>query len=168
MALFSCLLDPANLPEHRKRIDILSPVTGITANLDESGEPAFQQRLFGEGALVSVSGFHVMAPFECIVEALPACANRIRLKDKHGLRMQIQCGMQSHTMSGVGFKRQVKLGQKVRAGEVLIEFDLRKIKLAVEDPRFAITILNSEKTKGILLESKKVRTNEDILFSVFA
>ncbi|GAA0859412.1 hypothetical protein GCM10009114_32790 [Aliiglaciecola litoralis] len=114
-----------------------------------------------------MSGFHVIAPFDCIVEALPSTVSRIRIKDRHGLRMQIQCGVQSQTLYGAGFKGHVKVGQKVLAGQVLIEFDLRKIKHAMEDPRFTVTILNSDKTKGILLEPKKVTANEDILFSVF-
>ena len=166
MSLFSRLLDPSNLPKHSTRIDVVSPITGVVSRLDDSSSTAYQHRIFGEGALVQVSGFHVKAPFDCVIEEATQTANRLRLRDKHGLRLQIQCGVDSHQLYGEGFKRWVKRGQKVKAGQILIEFDLRKLKLSLADSRFAVTVLNSDKTKGILLESKNVTADEDILFSV--
>lgn len=166
MALLTCLLDPQKLPEHKKRIDILSPITGKTENLDSSNEASFKHRMFGEGALITPSGYYVTAPFDGVIEDIPYTANRIRLRDKHGLRIQIQCGFGSYKLYGNGFKTSIKKGQRVVKGDVLLEFDIRKLKRLLEDPRFAVTLLNSDKTKGLLFSSKQVTANEDTLFSI--
>lgn len=166
MPLFACLLDSEKLPTHKKQFDILSPVSGKVEKLDATNELSFKHRMFGEGALVAPTGFYVKAPFDCIIENSTTTANRIRIKDKNGLRLQIQCGFGSHKLYGNGYKSAVKTGQKVSKGDVLVQFDLTKLKRLLDDTRFAITLLNSDKTKGLILNEKKVTAAEDVLFSV--
>lgn len=166
MPLLSCLLDPQKLPVHKKRIDMLSPISGKAESLDLSNDASYKHRMFGEGAIITPSGYHVTAPFDGTIEDIPHTANQIRLRDKHGLRIQIQCGFGSHKLYGNGFKTSIIKGQKVIKGDVLLEFDIRKLKRLLEDARFAVTLLNSDKTKGIILNNKQVMANEDVLFSI--
>lgn len=166
MTLFSCLLEENNLPEHKHRIDIVTPVSGNVATLDDLPNLLFSQRMFGEGAALSVSGYQVVAPFSGMITEFGVSAHRIRIKHKNGLHLQVYCGMGSEKLRGEGFKRKVKEGQQVNQGDVLLEFDIRKMKLALECSQFAVTILNSEKTKGLVLKPRKVSAGEDILMSV--
>ncbi|GAB5378706.1 MAG: hypothetical protein Alis3KO_03600 [Aliiglaciecola sp.] len=166
MSLLSCLLDGDNIPPHKKKIDVLSPVSGNVQPLDAFSNLTLSQRIFGEGAAIEVSGFQVVAPFDCVVTEFPMTAAHIRLRDKHGLRLHIQCGVNAHRLYGEGFKRKVKVAQKVKQGQVLLEFDGRKLRQSLDDPKFAVTLLNSDKVQGILLNQRKVTALEDVLFSV--
>lgn len=166
MTLFSCLLAENELPDHKHQIDIITPVSGNVTTLNELPNLLFSQRMFGEGASISVSGYQVIAPFDGKITELGATAHRIRIKHKNGLHLQIQCGIGSEKLLGEGFKRKVKEGQMVSQGDVLLEFDIRKMKLTLDCTQFAVTILNSDKTKGVILKPRRVTAGEDILMSV--
>ncbi|WJG07981.1 PTS glucose transporter subunit IIA [Aliiglaciecola sp. LCG003] len=167
MSLFSRLVDESNLPTYSKRIDILSPISGAVKNLDEVDQPLFQQRLFGEGVAIDTSGYQLFSPFDAKVLEFKETAHRIVVKDKHGLRVQIQFGAASHKLFGESFKRKVRVGEIVKQGQILLEFDPRKLRLALECPIFFVTLLNSDKVRGVSLKRQKVSAGEDILFSVF-
>ncbi|GAC14127.1 PTS sugar transporter subunit IIA [Aliiglaciecola lipolytica] len=166
MQLFSGLVDDQKPPEYKRKIDVLSPVSGAVDILDSAGNKLFQQRLFGEGAKITPVGYQIVAPFDAIVLELNETAHRIRLKDKHGLKIQIHCGWDGHKLNGEGFKRKVKVGQKIKQGQVILDFDLRKLKLALDDTTFYVTLLNSDKVKGLIVNRRKVTACEDIIFSV--
>lgn len=167
MMLFRNLIDASGPPEHKVKIDLPSPLTGQVKPLDDVPCSLFQQRLLGEGAAIQASGYHLLAPLDCIVTEFPPTAHRIRLKTKQGLRLQIQCGLDGHLNHGVGFKRKVAVGQKVKQGTVLLEFDLRKVKNSMDYCDFIVTLLNANRVKGIELGQNKVIANEDTLFSVY-
>lgn len=167
MSLFSCLVDNDALPEHKTRIDILSPVSGVATTLDTLSNSLFSQRMFGEGVAIEVSGYQVFAPFDAKVIDFPATGHRIRLKNKHGVKLQIQCGMVSEFFYGEGFKRKVKSGQFVKQGQLLLEFDMRKLRQTLDATAFTVTVLNSDKLKGVLIKAGRITALEDTLLSLF-
>ena len=44
-----------------------------------------------------------------------------------------------------------------------MDFDLRKLKLALDDTTFYVTLLNSDKVKGLIVNRRKVTACEDII-----
>ncbi|GAA6186483.1 MULTISPECIES: PTS sugar transporter subunit IIA [Alteromonadaceae] len=166
MRLFNRLLDNPELTEHKRKIDILSPVSGSINLLDSASNLLFKQRLFGEGVVIAPTGFQILAPFDAIVLEISETAHRVRLKDRHGLKLQIHCGWGAQNLNGEGFKRKVVVGQKLKLGQPILDFDARKLKLALEDNAFYITLLNSDKVKGLIVNPRKVTACEDPVFSV--
>lgn len=72
--------------------------------------------------------------------------------------------MQPVEMNGEGFVKKVKDGQKVKAGDVLIEFDIEKIKKAGYDTTTIMVISNTEDYSDVkVLNPGKVKQNNDIL-----
>ena len=58
-------------------------------------------------------------------------------------------GINTVEMNGEGFIKKVKDGQKVKAGDILIEFDIEKIKRAGYDTTTMMVISNSEEYSDI-------------------
>ncbi|MFA3793223.1 PTS glucose transporter subunit IIA [Aliiglaciecola sp. SL4] len=166
MSLFNRLVDNQATPQHKHKIDILSPVSGSIYPLDSANTLIFKQRLFGEGVMVNPIGFQILTPFDAIVLEISETAHRVRLKDRHGLILQIHCGWGAHNLNGNGFKRKVNRGQKVTQGQPLLDFDARKLKLGLDDNAFYITLLNSDKVKGLMVNPRRVTACEDPVFSV--
>lgn len=167
MSVFGCLIDSKSLPKHNTRLDIVSPVSGKVTELDTLSNALYKQRLFGEGAAIETSGFQIFAPFDGKISEFPQTYHRIRVRHKNGLTIQIQCGIGAELLHGEGFRSKLVQGQMVKQGDVLLEFDIRKLRQALDCPTFAVTIINSEKTRGVLLGARQVTAGEDILFSVF-
>jgi len=81
--------------------------------------------------------------------------------------LQIQLGVNSHLMLGEGFKRVIKPGQRFEKGQVLAEFSLIKMKLQLPSILCPITLLNSDKIKGIQGHYFQVIAGEDKLMTVY-
>ncbi|MFT5816400.1 MAG: PTS system glucose-specific IIA component [Arenicella sp.] len=167
MGLFSCLVDANSLPSHKKAIDIYSPLTGSVLALDEVPHALFTERLFGEGIAIKPSGYQVLAPFAGTMLHFPELANQLRIKSQNGLQLQIQLGIDSHLMMGEGFKRVVKQGENFEQGQLLAEFSLVKMKKNLSSILCPITILNSDKIKGLQAHYFKVLAGEDKIITVY-
>jgi PTS system glucose-specific IIA component len=167
MTLLGKLVEIDKLPVHKKVLIISSPLSGTVVQLDDVPHELFKHRLFGEGIAIKPSGYQVIAPFNGTVMAFPELANQIRIKAKNGLQLQIQLGIDSHLMMGEGFKRQKLVGDTFNKGDVLGEFALPKMKKHLPSILCPITIINSEKVKGIQPHYYSVIGGEDTIMSVY-
>ena len=81
-----------------------------------------------------------------------------------GAEILMHIGINTVEMNGEGFVKKVKDGQKVKAGDVLIEFDIEKIKKAGYDTTTIMVISNTEDYSDVkVLNLGKVKQNNDIL-----
>lgn len=167
MGFFSRLVDANSVPTHKKAVDISSPLTGKVMPLDDVPHAMFTERLFGEGVAIKPSGHQVLAPFSGTMLLFPELANQLRIKAKNGLQMQIQLGIDSHLMMGEGFKRVVKQGEHFEQGQVLAEFSIIKMKRQLSSILCPITLLNSDKIKGLQAHYYQVVAGEDKLMTVY-
>ncbi|MFT4810414.1 MAG: PTS system glucose-specific IIA component [Paraglaciecola sp.] len=167
MGLFSCLVEAGTLPSYKKAIDIYSPLTGTVLPLDEVPHALFTERIFGEGIAIKPSGYQVFAPFAGTMLHFPELANQLRIKGQNGLQIQIQLGIDSHLMLGEGFKRIIKQGESFKHGQLLAEFSLIKMKKQLPSILCPITVLNSDKIKGLQAHYFQVIASEDTIMSVY-
>ncbi|MFT4746444.1 MAG: PTS system glucose-specific IIA component [Congregibacter sp.] len=167
MGLFSRLVEAGTLPSYKKAIDIYSPLTGTVVPLDEVPHALFTERMFGEGIAIKPSGYQVLAPFSGTMLLFPELANQLRIKAQNGLQIQIQLGIDSHLMLGEGFKRVVKQGEHFEKGQLLAEFSLVKMKKQLSNILCPITLLNSDKIKGLQAHYFQVIAGEDTIMTVY-
>lgn len=169
MTLFNRTLSQsgsANLPAHKKRWDVLSPISGRIKPLDDVPQLVYSQRLMGDGVAIQPSGYQVIAPFDCKVEALPITGEQIRLRSKNGILLVIQIGIGTYNVMGEGFKLHVKEAAVIEAGTIILDFNMNKIKGRIDSLLCPVTMLNSDKTKGIIPHYRQAIAGEDVLFSV--
>jgi PTS system glucose-specific IIA component len=167
MMLFKRLLDPNNIPAHRKKVPIQSPLSGKISTLDRVPNEIFKQRLFGEGVVIEPAGYQLFSPFAAKVEHLPTTAHQIRLRAKNGIQLLIQLGIGSEGLMAEGFKAKVKVGDWVSPGQVLMEFDLRIMKQKLDCLLCPITILNSDKLIGVVAHCHQVMAIQDDCMTLY-
>ena len=103
---------------------LLSPVTGWAAPLDEVPDAVFSQRMLGDGLAIDPTVGEVRAPFDGTVAVLPASRHAVSVRSDEGLEVLIHVGLETVALKGQGFTAHVAEGDKVRAGELLLSFDL--------------------------------------------
>ncbi len=106
-----------------KTIEILSPIEGSSLPLSECGDEAFAEEMLGKGLAVLPAKGLVVAPFHAKVEVLFDTAHALSLLSDEGVELLIHIGIDTVKLQGKHFKALVKQGDRVRAGEALIEFD---------------------------------------------
>jgi len=164
---FCKLIETEDQISFKKSIPVIAPLNGKVRPLESYPSLLYKERMFGEGVAVEINGYQLIAPFDCQIEQLYPTAEQIRLRSSIGLRMQIQLGLNTETLMGNGFRLHCAAGDKLKRGSTILEFDLPKMKEKLSTTMSAITILNSDKLKGVKPNYLQVRANEDVLFNLY-
>lgn len=167
MAIFGKIVTQDNLPQHTKQLTLLSPLNGRVKPLDSVPNLLFSQRIFGEGIAIEPAGYQVICPFDCKIEHFPVTKHQLRIRAKNGLRVLIQIGIGSEHLMGEGFKSKHKAGDIVNKGELLLEFDSIKLKKQLPSMLSPLTIINSQKFKGIKPHFHQVIAGEDTALTLY-
>lgn len=105
-------------------LEFVSPVEGKVMELSEVEDKVFSQGIMGNGFAVELTSGTVRAPFSGEVTVVFPTGHAIGMKRADGLEVLIHIGMDTVELNGKGFSLQVKQGDYVSVGDVLVEVDL--------------------------------------------
>ena len=125
-------------------LEIRSPLDGTAVALSEVSDPVFAGGVLGKGAAVIPSSGAVYAPFDGVVAAAFPTGHAVGLRHADGAEVLIHIGVDTVKLNGQHFTMKVESGQAVKAGELLIEFDVDAVKAAGYDVTTPVIITNSE------------------------
>lgn len=117
--------------------EIRVPIPGVQIDLSEVPDEMFSQKLLGDGFAVRPTEGQVYAPFDGTVEMVFDTCHAIGLKSSTGTELLIHIGIDTVNLKGEGFTPKVKVGEKISVGDLLMEFDIEKMKehgYAIETP----------------------------------
>lgn len=145
---------------------IQAPVEGKIIPLKEVKDAAFSGELMGKGCAIIPEKGVVTAPFDGEVAALFPTNHAIGLKRTDGLEMLIHIGLDTVELEGKYFESKVSSGDKVKKGDILIEFDIENIKKAGYDVTTPVIITNSEHYKEVSHTDSLTVKEGEVLLSV--
>ncbi len=128
---------------HAKRNTLLSPLAGKVIPLSQVNDQTFANGLLGQGVAIEPTGNQVVAPSDSKIEAIFPTGHAVALHTNEGLDVLIHVGLDTERLQGKYFHVCAELGQTVKKGDVLIEFDRNAIKDAGFDVTAPILICNS-------------------------
>ena len=122
---------------------LLSPLAGKVIPLSEVGDQLFAKGLLGRGVAIAPSGDKVVAPANAKIEAIFPTGHAVALHTDDGLDVLIHVGLDTVKLDGRHFSVHASVGDTVRQGAVLIEFDRPAIVSEGYDVTVPIIICNS-------------------------
>jgi sugar PTS system EIIA component len=128
------------------RLEIASPMTGTSVPLEQVPDEAFAGKYMGDGIAVEPSEGKLIAPFDGKVAHMIHSSHAIILEHESGLQLLAHIGINTVALGGEGFKAHVQTGDEVKAGQLLIEFDIAAIQAAGYPVITPIVIANGEET----------------------
>ena len=129
--------------------DILAPMTGSVLALDQVPDSTFASGLLGQGVAIIPSVGKVIAPFSGEVASIFQTKHAIGLLSDSGIELLIHVGIDTVKLDGVPFTAHVKEGDKIKAGDLLLEFDRQAILDAGYDLATPIIISNSDDYRAL-------------------
>lgn len=102
---------------------VLSPADGNLVPLEQVPDPAFSERMLGDGIAVAPTAGFTAAPFDGKVVSIHKALHAV-VVEREGLQVLIHVGVETVNLKGQGFRALVEAGQTVKAGDKLTEFDL--------------------------------------------
>ncbi|WP_294553178.1 PTS transporter subunit IIABC [uncultured Pseudoflavonifractor sp.] len=147
-----------------KTIVIGSPFHGEAAPVTASPDPAFAEKMMGDGAAVVPCEGVVTAPCDATISFVFDTNHAIGLELEDGVEMLIHVGINTVALKGEGFHALVKEGDQVKKGDRLLEFDLEFIRenaTSVSSPVLFTSMEDNQELR--LLKAGHVKPGEDLL-----
>lgn len=121
-----------------------SPVNGRVVPLSEVSDETFASEMLGATAAVEPSDGKIIAPCDGEVVNIFETGHAVCMTTKAGGELLIHVGVDTVKMEGRGFVKKVSDGEKVHAGDVLIEADLDTIKAAGYPATTMVILTNAD------------------------
>ncbi|WP_386694047.1 glucose PTS transporter subunit IIA [Lonepinella sp. MS14435] len=128
---------------------LLAPMTGEIVALENVNDPVFSSGVMGDGLAVKPTEGVAYAPADAVVEIVHGTGHAYGLKTTNGTEILIHIGIDTVKMKGDGFEPLVKVGDKVKAGTPLANFDLAKIAAAGFDHTTVLIITNTDEFSAV-------------------
>lgn len=121
-----------------------SPVNGRIVPLSEVSDETFASEMLGTTVAVEPSDGRIAAPCDAEVLNVFDTGHAVCLTTKSGGELLIHVGVDTVKMEGKGFTKKVADGDKVHAGDVLIEADLDAIREAGYPATTMVILTNAD------------------------
>lgn len=145
---------------------IVSPLSGKAIPLTEVKDEVFSQKILGDGMAVIPDKGELYAPVDGTIVSVFDSRHAISMVSNAGVEILMHIGMDTVKLEGKGFDPQVKNGDAVKKGQLLMRFDLDAIKAAGYDVTTPVVIANgdeftvSQTTDGVIAAGAALMTVE--------
>ncbi len=141
---------------------IASPLSGTAVSLADTKDDAFASGVLGKGAAIEPSEGRVYAPFDATVNALMGHA--IGLTGKNGTELIIHIGIDTVKLNGKHYTPHCRQDQEVKAGDLLMEFDIPAIQAEGYRTITPVIVSNTHNYSDILPQiGKDVKAGDPLL-----
>ena len=121
---------------------VTADAKGKVLKMEDIPDPVFSQGVLGQCCGIDPVEGKVYAPVDGEVTQIADSKHAIGFAGPGGVEVLIHVGVDTVDMNGKGFDPQVKIGSKVKKGQLVLTMDLEKIK-AAGHPTTVITIVTN-------------------------
>lgn len=143
--------------------EVCSPMTGEVVALSEVKDEVFSAGILGEGFAVIPEEGAVYAPVDGTIANVFDTKHAITINGSNGEEILIHVGMDTVKLEGKYFHPVVKDGEAVKAGDLLMKFDLKEIKEAGFDVTTPVVITNHADYSKEYQKCKNVRFGTPVM-----
>ena len=137
-----------------------SPLTGKLVSMSDVKDPVFSQKMMGDGFAIVPSANEVVSPVDAMIEVLYPTGHAIGLRTADGIELLIHLGIDTVKSKSNSFKLLKQVGDKVSAGDAIIQMNLKQLINEGYDMTTPIIFLSGQKLKE--MDSRSVQLKEPI------
>ena len=104
---------------------ILAPLSGQAIPLEEVPDDVFSQKILGDGIAIIPTDGKIYAPVDGEIATIAETLHAYGFTSEDGLEILVHVGLDSVKLKGEGFTSHVQAGDKVKAGQLVAEVDLK-------------------------------------------
>ncbi|EMF0420831.1 PTS glucose transporter subunit IIA [Enterococcus hirae] len=146
------------------RHNLKSPLSGKVLPLSDVPDKVFSSGAMGKGLAIDPEKGELIAPADGEITTIFPTGHAVGLTTKDGIEILMHIGMDTDELEGQGFETFVKQGDQVKAGDLLVRFDIEAIKAAGYSVITPIVITNTEHFADVLeLNQEELIASEDFL-----
>ena len=139
---------------------------GTAILLSQVNDATFASEVLGKGIAVIPSKGEVVAPCDAVVETVFDTKHAVGLSTESGMELLIHIGINTVELNGKYFTSHVKNGDHVKKGQLLVSFDMEKVKAAGYDVTTPLIVTNSDDYKDMKILSEDSVTPSDKVLEI--
>lgn len=143
---------------------LFSPLEGTAIPMAQVKDETFAAEVLGKGVAVIPEKGQVKAPCNAVVETVFDTKHAIGLKADNGAELLIHIGVNTVELGGKYYETHVSEGDHVKAGQLLITFDMDRIKEEGYDVTTPLIVTNTDEYQDVkVLKTGKADYKDHVL-----
>lgn len=147
---------------------ILAPVTGKAVALSEVPDPVFADKVLGDGAAIIPAEGKIVSPVNGEISTVAETGHAYGFTSEDGLEILVHVGLETVSLNGECFKVYVKPGDKVKAGDLVAEVDLKYLEEKKINPITPVLLCSDTEGKELQYTEGEVKAGESAVLTLAA
>ena len=144
-------------------LELLAPLSGVLLALDQVPDPVFSGRVIGDGLCIDPTSQTLCAPLAGVISNIQDSGHAVSVTADNGVQILLHIGLDTVNLAGQGFTRLVEEGQRVEAGQPLIEFDADYVALNARSLLTLMLIVSGEPFVPLVAGQALVESGQPLL-----
>ena len=145
------------------RMLILSPLDGRVIPLEEVPDEVFAEKVLGDGAAVIPENGNIYSPIDGEIVAIPESLHAYGILSDAGIEMIVHFGLETVNLKGEGFSPKVKVGDRVKAGQLLCTADMDFLKSKGINTVTPVLVTDGAEEGSFSVKTGEIRHGEEIM-----
>lgn len=117
------------MPDKMKNVIIYSPLSGGVIPINEVPDTVFSEKILGDGcAVLPTASGEILSPFDGEITSVAPTKHAYAIKHESGAEVLIHFGLDTVSLGSEGFTPLVKLGDRVKKGDIIAKVDIGLLK----------------------------------------
>jgi len=147
-------------------INLVAPLSGEIVAIEDVPDVVFAEKIVGDGIAIRPTGNKMVAPCDGEIGKIFETNHAFSLESDTGIELFVHFGIDTVELKGEGFTRIAKEGQKVKAGDTIIEFDLEFLKGKAKSILTPVVISNMDEIKELQKMSGSIEVATDVVLKI--
>lgn len=153
-------------PTNTSITKITSPLAGNIIPLSKIEDEAFASGLLGKGVAIEPAEGKIISPVNGVLTTLFPTSHAIGITTDQGVEILIHIGMDTVQLNGQYFTPKAKQGDRIKEGQLLVEFDIDAIKAKGYSLATPVIITNTSSFADVVETNENVAEYENTLLSI--
>lgn len=149
-------------------IKILAPMTGTAVAITDVPDPIFVEKILGDGIAIVPTEGEIVSPVDGVVSRVAETGHIYGVTTEDGMEILIHVGLETVALNGKCFQIHAKVGDKVKAGDLIAKADLEFIKETGRNSITPVIIGSGLEGKELVCEKGAVKAGETVILTVKA
>lgn len=154
--------------EKNKVLSVIAPLSGKVVALEQVPDPVFAEKALGEGAAIIPESGKIYSPVDGEVASVAATQHAFGFSSTDGLDVLVHVGLETVALNGEGFTVHVKEGDKVKAGDLVAEVDLKFLDSKNINPITPVIICDGMDEMSMSIAGGTVSAGKDAVITLKA
>lgn len=166
MGFFKNLLGGKKETANQGLHELYAPVAGEAVPISEVSDPTFGEEILGKGIAFRPAEGKVYAPCDASIDLMFETGHAVSFLSDFGAEILIHVGLDTVNLKGEHFTVHVHNGDRVKKGDLLIEFDAAAITAAGYDVITPMVICNTPDYATINIHAGKTVAPGDLVMEL--